>query len=220
MTFQPKPFAVIVQQGKVLDYIDGETQREETPEEYVRQEIAKSLVREYGYPKKHIAVEFTLRVGSRKPRADIVIFREDVSRTQEVAYLIVECKAKTVKSNDRNEGVGQLQSYLSVCPNSVYGMWTNGIERFCYRKILKNQQIHFEEVPDLPFFGQTGDEAERPRFDQLKPATSDALLHCDLLTEHSMRWLRRDSAWFRDRGHQFRCKQRQGDRPRDDRKIS
>ena len=35
--------AVIVQQGKVLDYIDGVTQRFETPEEYVRQEIAKSL---------------------------------------------------------------------------------------------------------------------------------------------------------------------------------
>ena len=33
--------AVIVQQGKVLDFIDGQTQREETPEEYVRQEIAK-----------------------------------------------------------------------------------------------------------------------------------------------------------------------------------
>ena len=33
--------AVIVQQGKVLDFIDGATQREETPEEYVRQEIAK-----------------------------------------------------------------------------------------------------------------------------------------------------------------------------------
>jgi hypothetical protein len=44
-----KPSAVIVQQGKVLDFIDGVTQRNETPEEYVRQEISKSLVREYGY---------------------------------------------------------------------------------------------------------------------------------------------------------------------------
>jgi len=35
--------ALIVQQGKVLDFIDGTTQREETPEEYVRQEIAKSI---------------------------------------------------------------------------------------------------------------------------------------------------------------------------------
>src|SRR5271157_6027892 len=134
MTVQPTPFAVVVQQGKVLDFIDGHTQREETPEEYVRQEIAKSLVREYGYPKKHIAVEFTLRVGTKKPRSDLVVFRDDALQAQEAAYLIIECKAKTVKANDRNEGIGQLQSYLSVCPNSVYGMWTNGIERFCYRK--------------------------------------------------------------------------------------
>ena len=33
--------AIIVQQGKVLDFIDGHTQRQDTPEEYVRQEIAK-----------------------------------------------------------------------------------------------------------------------------------------------------------------------------------
>lgn len=66
-----KPFAVIVQQGKLLDYIDGVTQRNETPEEYVRQEIAKSLVREYEYERSEVAVEFVLRLGSQKPRADL-----------------------------------------------------------------------------------------------------------------------------------------------------
>ncbi len=71
-----KPAAVIVQQGKLLDFIDGITQRNETPEEYVRQEIAKSLVREYGYAKQEITVEFVLRLGSRKPRADLVVFGE------------------------------------------------------------------------------------------------------------------------------------------------
>jgi hypothetical protein len=68
-TIQPIPgkLAIIIQQGKVLDFIDGKTQRPETPEEYVRQEIAKSLVREYRYEKASIKVEFTIRVGSRKP---------------------------------------------------------------------------------------------------------------------------------------------------------
>ena len=32
----PGAAAVIVQQGKILDYIDGLTQRKETPEEYIR----------------------------------------------------------------------------------------------------------------------------------------------------------------------------------------
>lgn len=170
------PTAVIVQQGRVLDFIDGQTQRVETPEEYVRQEIAKSLVREYGYARKDIAVEYTLRLGSRKPRADLVIFYEDEDREQSSAYIIVECKEKKVKATDRKEGVGQLQSYMAACPNAVYGMWTNGIERFCFRKIEAKGKIRFEDIPDLPSFGQSEEDAERPQFDQLKPASSDALL--------------------------------------------
>lgn len=171
-----KPTAVIVQQGKVLDFIDGQTQREETPEEYVRQEISKSLVREYGHPKRDIAVEFILRVGSRKPRADLIVFAAESDHNQANAYIIVECKAQSVKASDRKEGVGQLHSYLAVCPNAVYGMWTNGVERYCYRKLVKDGQVVFEEIPDLPTYGQTDEEVERPRFDQLKAASSDALL--------------------------------------------
>jgi type I restriction enzyme M protein len=50
-----RPAAVFVQQGKLLDFIDGITQRNETPEEYVRQEISKFLVREYGYAKSEVS---------------------------------------------------------------------------------------------------------------------------------------------------------------------
>uniref|UniRef100_B0T4G1 N-6 DNA methylase n=1 Tax=Caulobacter sp. (strain K31) TaxID=366602 RepID=B0T4G1_CAUSK len=171
-----RPVAVIVQQGKVLDFIDSQTQREETPEEYVRQEIAKSLVREYGYPKSDIAVEFVLRLGSRKPRADLVIFSHSDEQQQPHAYIIVECKEQRVKSSDRKEGVGQLHSYMAACPNAIYGMWTNGLERFCYRKVESGGKLLFEEIPDLPSFGQSSEDADRPEFDQLKPASSDALL--------------------------------------------
>lgn len=171
-----KPVAVIIQQGKLLDYIDGITQRNETPEEYVRQEIAKSLVREYGYEKREVAVEFTLRLGSSKPRADLVIFDEGEPREQDRARVIIECKSHKVKSTDRKEGVGQLQSYMAACPNVAYGMWTNGIERHCYRRVDTNGKVAFEEIPDIPGRGRTEDEVERPRFDQLKAASSDALL--------------------------------------------
>lgn len=170
------PVAVIVQQGKLLDFIDGITQRQETPEEYVRQEIAKSLVREYGFEKNEISVEYTLRLGSGKPRADLVVFDPRDQHTQDRARIIVECKSQKIKSTDRKEGVGQLQSYMSACPNATYGMWTNGLERFCFRRVDNNGSIHFEEIPDIPSKGRTEDEVERPRFDQLKAASSDALL--------------------------------------------
>lgn len=176
MSSAPRPSAVIVQQGKVLDFIDGITQREETPEEYVRQEIAKSLVREYVYPKSDISVELVLSVGSRKPRADLVIFKAAADHKQDRAVIIIECKSQKVKASDRKDGVGQLKSYMSSCPNVLYGMWTNGAERFCYRKVVKNGDIDYDEIPDLPAFGQSEEDAERPTFDRLTAASSDALL--------------------------------------------
>jgi type I restriction enzyme M protein len=176
MNVRAAPTAVIIQQGKLLDFIDGLTQRNETPEEYVRQEIAKSLVREYQYAKAEVAVEFVLAVGSRKPRADLVIFGPGEEHRQDRARIVVECKSQKVKSSDRTDGVGQLQSYMAACPNVIYGMWTNGIERYCFRRVEKDGQITFDEIPDIPSKGRSEDEVERPRFDQLKAASSDALL--------------------------------------------
>jgi type I restriction enzyme M protein len=176
MPQDPQLAAIIIEQGKLLDFIDGTTQRRETPEEYVRQEIAKSLVREYGYPKPDIEVEFVIRVGTRKPRADLVIFPPGALHRQEDAAVIVECKAPTVKAADKKDGVGQLQSYMAASPNVHHGMWTNGVERFCYRREVKAGKVVIDDVPDLPAFGREEEEADRPRFDQLKPATSDSLL--------------------------------------------
>ena len=172
----PKLAAIIVQQGKVLDYIDGITQRTDTPEEHVRQEIAKSLVREYHYPKAQISVEFILQLGTRKPRADLVIFSPGKPHTQEHARIIVECKAPTVKMADKDQGIGQLKSYLDACPNTIFGMWINGVERMCFRRVEKDGQRFWEEVPDLPQCGREDETDDRPKFHQLNPATSDALL--------------------------------------------
>ena len=93
------PVPVIVQQGKILDFIDGLTQRKDTPEEYVRQEIAKSFVREYDYARTEISVEFTLRLGSRKPSADLVIFDEGNEHRQNNAKVNIECKSQKSEGN-------------------------------------------------------------------------------------------------------------------------
>ena len=119
-------------------------------------------------------MEFTLRLGSRKPRADLVIFDEGDEHKQDHAKVIIECKSQKVKSTDRKEGIGQLQSYMSACPNVQYGMWTNGVERFCYRRVEKNGKISFDEIPDIPGKGLSEDDVERPRFDLLNAASSDA----------------------------------------------
>ena len=178
MAQAPPVAAIIVAQGRVLDFIDGETQRRETPEEYVRQEIAKSLVREYGYRKTDIAVEFTIPNGSLRPRADLVVFDPGEDHKVENARLIVECKARTVEANAKKDGVEQLRSYMRLCPNVRYGLWTNGDggDRRCFKRQEVDGKVTAMPVPDIPRAGQDEAEADRPTFDSLNPATSDALL--------------------------------------------
>ena len=172
--------AVIVKQGHLLDYIDGKTQRKETPEEHVRQEIAKSLVREYGYDRSDVAVEFSLRTGRSSRRADLVVFRPGMPHKQENALLVVECKQPKTNPDAPNDkgGVGQLKAYLSVCPNATHGLWTNGEggARICLRRVERDGLVVLDEVADIPLAGEDEAGQDRPHFDQLRPATSDALL--------------------------------------------
>ncbi len=64
---------IVIPDGKICDYIDGKF-RNDTPEEYIRQTIEKRLVNEHKYVPEQVRIEYTLQLGSRKPRADIVIF--------------------------------------------------------------------------------------------------------------------------------------------------
>lgn len=82
---------IVIPEGKICDYVDGKF-RNDTPEEYVRQTIEKRLVNEHKYLPKQIRIEYTLQLGSRKPRADIVIFDKDCGeQTQEnIKIMVVE----------------------------------------------------------------------------------------------------------------------------------
>ncbi len=167
--------ALIVPHGKVVDFIDG-TLRKETPEEYVRQESEKSIVREYRYLREEISVEFKIKVGVARKRVDLAILPEGVAHRQEMAWAIIECKAADVPPNDKKEGVEQLKSYLAACLNAEFGMWTNGQDRLCFRKVRGDKKVEFVEINDIPVKGKSLDDTERPDFGSLRPATSDALL--------------------------------------------
>jgi len=168
--------AFIVPQGKIVDFIDGAL-RKETQEEYVRQEIEKSLVREYKYPREEIAVEFGIKFGSNRKRADLVLFPEGAAHKQEHAWAIIECKAENVSPNDKLEGIDQLKTYLAASVSAEFGMWTNGQDRLCFRKVPNNKGGHeFVEISDIPVKGKSLEDAERPSFTSLSAAKSDALL--------------------------------------------
>jgi hypothetical protein len=165
-----------VPDGKVADFLTGKFVND-TPEEYVRQNIEKAIVRQYKYAPSDCTPEFTIKVGSSRKRVDIVVFDKDTDHTQANAYILVETKKADVKPTHRTEGVGQLQSYMASCLNVRYGMWTNGTDRFCFAKRADSKGgWTFEEIIDIPGFGQTEADAQRPSRKDLKVATADNLL--------------------------------------------
>ena len=66
--------------GKLIDFIDGKL-RNKTAEEYVRQNVERSLVQEYQYPREDIAVEFPVKLGSSRKRVDIAIGPDPIQWT-------------------------------------------------------------------------------------------------------------------------------------------
>jgi type I restriction enzyme M protein len=165
-----------VPEGKIRDFLTGKFVRD-TPEEYVRQNLSKALVRQYKYAPRDCVPEFTIKVGSSRKRVDIAVFGAGQEHTQANIYILLETKRADIKPNHRTEGVGQLQSYMAACLNARYGMWTNGEERLCY---AKRSDGHggwtFDEIIDIPGLGQTEEDAQRPSRKDLKVAAADNLL--------------------------------------------
>lgn len=168
---------IAIPDGKICDYIDGKF-RNDTPEEYVRQTIEKRLVNEHRYAPSQIRVEYTLRVGTNKPRADIVIWEKDaVEQTQNTVKLIIECKRETVDARNAKDGIMQLQSYMSVCSNCEWGMWTNSVQKFVFRKYKDEAgNTQFMEYNDIPSADGSLDDVNRPSRKSLRNAYDDNLL--------------------------------------------
>ncbi len=167
---------VSVPDGSIRDYVDGKF-RKDTPEEYVRQTIEKRLINEHKYKREQIKIEFGLKMGSRKPRADIVVFPKDSPEmTQDQVWLIVECKKETVEPKNRKDGVDQLKSYMSACPNCEWGLWTNGRYKEVLRKVRVEDRYEFQEYNDIPAADGTLEDIDRPKRNTLKKAYEDNLL--------------------------------------------
>ena len=168
---------IIIPDGKICDYIDGKF-RNDTPEEYVRQTVEKRLVNEHKYSRDRICVEYTVQIGSGKKRADIVIFSdEETDKKQENIKIIIECKSEKIEANNAKDGVAQLKSYMSACPNAEWGMWTNSKEKFVFKKFTDDKgAIQFMDYNDIPSADGNIDDINRPKRASLKNASDDNLL--------------------------------------------
>ncbi len=157
-----------IKDGYIIDFISGQEVKA-TPEEVEAVQIfAKQLVEDYSYPKAHIQTRPQFRVKVRPSDTkkeypvDIAVFPNDKKLEDEI-YIIVECKKK-----NRKDGKTQLQDYLRFS-KAFLGVWFNGDERLFLRKVEKAGRIEFEEIPNIPQYGQRVEDIGKFRRKDLKP---------------------------------------------------
>jgi len=143
----------VISPGKIKCFIKG-ILRKDTPEERVRQDVARSLVEEYGYEKKDIDIEFSIKMGSLRKAVDIVIFDKNLEHKQSNIQIIIEVKQEDINPSDSKEGIEQLKSYVSACMNTKFALWI-GIERLAFKVIEREQLREIESIPDIPKKGET-----------------------------------------------------------------
>lgn len=142
----------LVPPGSIRCYLTGKL-RKDTPEENVRQRWARSLVEEYGYLKSDLGLEFPVRMGTARKRADIVIFKSGGSEQEDIV-IVIEAKRDEIKASDKAKGEGQLKSYMAACSSCKYGLWV-GRERYAYEKLPSGEIAQVSDVP------RAGDEKPR-----------------------------------------------------------
>lgn len=150
-------------QGKIIDFLEPDRLRENTPEERIRQKTGQFLHYELGYPREIMAFERTINIGRDRPRVDIVVYHDGEAKAindQGRMYFIGETKSPLEESPD-----GQGKSYISAT-SAQGGFWTNGNSIIYYRKIASSGEI--KDWPGLPRYGFAWDSIGRYRKEDLK----------------------------------------------------
>ena len=145
--------------------------RNDTPEENVRQRVARSLIDHYGYSRDDIAVEFTVYLGQSRRRVDLAVFPPETEHKAETAVIVIECKREEVRPSDDNNGVEQLKSYMAACQNCRFGMWV-GSELQVWERVVDPLGGYANDLAtDIPRCGS--DAPTPPVFNELVPADEE-----------------------------------------------
>lgn len=130
-----------------------------TPEEQVRQSYICRLVNVYGYDLEQIGEELKVNNAHRgqgKARADIVVWKskEDKQKAK-AAFIVIECKAETVKI--RQEDYYQGANYAAWSGASFF-VTTNEKETKFFRVDKDSMPKDLDEIIDIPNASIINDE--------------------------------------------------------------
>jgi len=151
--------AVSVEDGKIVDYITGEL-KSETGKEKVRQRIARALFHEQGFSPDDMAADFPVTVEGRRKRVDLAVFKPGTKHAAENLQRVVVCKPEpkegkkgAFKLRDHEQAekdLEELKNFMAAVEPCRWGLWTNGLEFFFYRKNVPRFDVEFEPMGDWP----------------------------------------------------------------------
>jgi len=149
--------------GQIVDFLDSDKSRQDTPEERVRQEYGRKLHHDYGYDKSVIAFEAPISIGSETRYADIAIYENAEAKhrhDQGKIRVLIETKAPDVK-----KGQAQLKSYI-FASSAEGGVWINTTDAPCYFRRVGRV---LNEWPNIPREGEEWDGIGRHTKENLRP---------------------------------------------------
>ena len=155
----------VLESGQIRDYVSGVVIRG-TPEEVeATQPFSKQLVEDYGYPVATLRTRPQFKV-KRAPSdtaysypIDIAVF-SDEHQSRNDLYIIVECKR--AGTNPEEGDNRQLFNYMDFS-SATLGVWTDGTVRQFWRKVVGKDRIEYEQIPNLPRYGESVDEIGKYR---------------------------------------------------------
>lgn len=154
--------------NSITDFVSGVVVKATPEEVHAVQVFSQLLVNDYGYPKEHIRTRPQWRVKVRPSDVkkeypiDIAVF-DCAAHDDKNVQIIVECK----KPN-RRDGRTQLQDYLRFSEARL-GVWFNGQEKLFLLKSEKSGKVNFEEIPNIPRYGERLEDIGRYRRRDLQP---------------------------------------------------
>ena len=145
--------------GKVFDYITGNAIKD-SDKEQVRQRIARAIIHEYGIAAADMEPDFKVVIGGKSRKVDIAIFKPGTEHLEATMYraVMVEKEPKfttkgAYKMRDPKEAAKELElleSVMASVESCNYGLWTNGLEFFFFKKEVTRFDTKFRPIGDWP----------------------------------------------------------------------
>lgn len=161
--YEPADRIALNAEGRIIDFLDPRSSRQNTPEERVRQTYIRNLHYDYGYAKNVMRCGSPISIGSETKQADIVIYASAAAATrrdQAQIRLVVETKAPNEKT-----GIGQLKSY--VFASSAEGaVWVNQTDPPRY---FRQVEGNLQEWPNIPRSDESWDSIGNQTKAKLRP---------------------------------------------------